>query len=843
FINSYRMPSLFSQRMLRAVVEVTAAANALPTPGQDYNYYSSFPLFKEVMKAESTNIMKMMSRLVAHHIGNKNFFQNEGTDFEEKVDQLTEINDVLLERAGIELDVASGVKRDSDIQLTTVTKKIDTIWNQKNERLKRESSVTLLTAANVTRPQLSFPDKIDNSNSPFVPIIKDKPNALKPLAILVETIDGEETYSHPYEFEIEKFSPTDEQMRPSPRETKPLGETPLELVSTPGALKKVLEELKQHRQIAIDLEHHSFRSFMGFTCLVQVSTWDKDYIIDPLELRGHLHVLNEVTTDPKIVKVLHGSHSDVQWLQRDFGVYIVNLFDTGIAAKLLNYERLSLSYLLKKFEQVESDKRFQLVDWRIRPLPKEMIEYARTDTHYLLSICEKLKEELNNASNEAGNLMKAVWQRSSLLCLKRYEKPILTEESHRNLLKTANKRFNDKQLYALKHIFAWRDRLARELDESTGYVLPNHMLLNICELLPREMQGIVSCCNPCPPLVKQQLNELHQMVLKAREVQLSNPLLDAPKIDIPLPALHVMDFDNMLHVIHDLNIAHEHDEVRLPTLIDENGELLKDSRRAACEFSVPRMARSSLLPQIDRMKEGGASRMIFKSSTGGVLRVITPYERYTRERERMEKEGESLSKLLEEAKREAELKEVDGEDMESSKKEERGEVSNEVSADDAKALESNEPEIIRGNSKKRKRPQPSIPLLGGHETSYGETNTEKLEKNSRKSVPEDFDYNQAISQQNAPQQDSQRNRRGRGNNRGRGGRANNRGATGGGRGRGDFHGNSSKRKQFDDLEDLQDAEGTGSQPRRGSNKKARFRGNKSFTVRGSGRGGSFRGRQ
>jgi len=35
--------------------------------------------------------------------------------------------------------------------------------------------------------------------------------------------------------------------------------------------------------------------------------------------------------------------------------------------------------------------------------------------------------------------------------------------------------------------------------------------------LPREMQGILACCNPIPPLVKQNLNEIHEIILKARE--------------------------------------------------------------------------------------------------------------------------------------------------------------------------------------------------------------------------------------------------------------------------------------------------------------------------------------
>ncbi|VDQ15162.1 unnamed protein product [Trichobilharzia regenti] len=49
--------------------------------------------------------------------------------------------------------------------------------------------------------------------------------------------------------------------------------------------------------------HHSFRSFLGITCLIQISTSDTDYVIDALALRDHLSLLNEVFTDPKIVKV------------------------------------------------------------------------------------------------------------------------------------------------------------------------------------------------------------------------------------------------------------------------------------------------------------------------------------------------------------------------------------------------------------------------------------------------------------------------------------------------------------------------------------------------------------
>lgn len=37
---------------------------------------------------------------------------------------------------------------------------------------------------------------------------------------------------------------------------------------------------------------------------------------------------------------------------------------------------------------------------------------------------------------------------------------------------------------------------------------------------PREPQGIIACCNPVPPLVRQQVNELHLLVQEAREMPL-----------------------------------------------------------------------------------------------------------------------------------------------------------------------------------------------------------------------------------------------------------------------------------------------------------------------------------
>ena len=43
------------------------------------------------------------------------------------------------------------------------------------------ASYNFMAARNVPRPQVKFRDQVDNSNSPFVPRIHSKPNALQPL--------------------------------------------------------------------------------------------------------------------------------------------------------------------------------------------------------------------------------------------------------------------------------------------------------------------------------------------------------------------------------------------------------------------------------------------------------------------------------------------------------------------------------------------------------------------------------------------------------------------------------------------------------------------------------------
>jgi ribonuclease D len=65
----------------------------------------------------------------------------------------------------------------------------------------------------------------------------------------------------------------------------------------------MLDKLRCAKEIAVDLEHHNYRSWAGFLCLMQITTREEDFVIDTIALREEMQELNEVFTDPKIVKV------------------------------------------------------------------------------------------------------------------------------------------------------------------------------------------------------------------------------------------------------------------------------------------------------------------------------------------------------------------------------------------------------------------------------------------------------------------------------------------------------------------------------------------------------------
>eukprot|EP00347_Sterkiella_histriomuscorum_P018705 403344491 len=377
------------------------------------------------------------------------------------------------------------------------------------------------------KSQIQWWTSIDNSYRPFVPTLASKPNSKYPLSEDIVTAQRQiaanpllnrqfqlgdhkqqkdaVSLSHPYYQEIEEFQEEVGNMQTLqeeivPQKYKALEDTPFEFVDDEEKLDEMVKILSGSREIAIDLEHHNHRSYQGFTCLMQISNRTHDYVVDTLKLRQSLGPkLLPLFTDPQITKVLHGADYDVEWLQKDFSLYVVNMFDTGQAARILQKPGFGLAFLLQSYCGVLTDKKYQLADWRQRPIPEEMLKYAREDTHYLLYVYDLMRKELiqnavkQNASNPLS-MYRQVLIKSNQLCQKQYEKPIVKDYNYYMIVGRNKTIQSMKQISVLKMLVKLRDYIARLEDESSQYAIPNHIMFQMGKDLPTTRNQIKDCC-------------------------------------------------------------------------------------------------------------------------------------------------------------------------------------------------------------------------------------------------------------------------------------------------------------------------------------------------------------
>ena len=245
------------------------------------------------------------------------------------------------------------------------------------------------------------------------------------------------------------------------------GTRPFFLIETQQSFDDLIPSLQVQPIIGVDLEGNSLHAFKEKISLIQVSSYDADYIIDPIQVKdiqGFLDILG----DPKVLKVMHGCDFDVVSFKRDYQQHIVNLFDTLIAARFLHYENLGLASLLDQHFGIEIDKKYQKHDWGARPLYQEHLDYARGDTHWLIALYELLARKLKRVG-----LYQASIEESQLLTLKEWVSgPAYARSKGFSRLEPLQQKW-------YRALWELRDEYAQERDVPCFKVLANQYILAV----------------------------------------------------------------------------------------------------------------------------------------------------------------------------------------------------------------------------------------------------------------------------------------------------------------------------------------------------------------------------
>ncbi|KAI0886987.1 ribonuclease H-like domain-containing protein [Annulohypoxylon maeteangense] len=521
------------EKIQSALVATTRLTNQIAA--EDVNFQrTSNPEVEEQLDDASGRLLALASSLLKSSTKSTDIKAPNIEDSDEidvQWSRIVDVVDTLLEKADTCLD-----------EYTGVIKRKAAPTDQPGPSSKKSRSTTLensMRRADITKPQLLFEVKPNNfSTEPWKPILTTKPHALVSFEESLETFKDENQttqYKHPYEAEILELEyPETVFQAKEPIKYQPVEMTAATFVDTFEGVLEMLVELKTATEIAIDTEHHDFRTYTGLLSLMQISTREKDWIVDTLQpWRRKLEVLNEVFADPKIVKVLHGAYMDILWLQRDCGIYIVGLFDTFEAAVALQYPSRGLAYLLKKFVDFDADKRYQLADWRIRPIPEEMFYYARSDTHYLLYIYDMMRNELLEQCSQdpEHGLVRQVLDKSKDTSLRRHETFPYDAEGGQGpsgwfnqLIRYSAGKYSKEQFAVFRALHKWRDEIARREDESTVYIMNMSTLFNIARRMPPDAKALHSLLEPSsPPITKREAFNLSKIINKARVAGANGP--------------------------------------------------------------------------------------------------------------------------------------------------------------------------------------------------------------------------------------------------------------------------------------------------------------------------------
>ena len=252
-------------------------------------------------------------------------------------------------------------------------------------------------------------------------------------------------------------------------------------LDTPDAVERFLAEIAGTREIAVDTEGASFHRFIDRIYLLQVSTRDRDAVIDPLPI-GAPAGLGALIQDPKVQVVFHDADYDLRLLHQDYGWTATNIFDTRIAAQLLGIRAFGLAALLERYFGVKLDKKHQRADWSMRPLTTDMLDYASLDTHWLLELRDRLSDDLERSGRMS-------WAKEEFARLEGTRWP--EEDPALAFMRLKGARdLTRRELAVLRELVQWRDAVAREQDRATFRVVGNESLFEIARVAPADRAAL-----------------------------------------------------------------------------------------------------------------------------------------------------------------------------------------------------------------------------------------------------------------------------------------------------------------------------------------------------------------
>lgn len=336
------------------------------------------------------------------------------------------------------------------------------------------------------------------------------------------------------------------------------------VVADPQALVECCARIEKKTCLGFDTEFVGEETYEPSLCLLQVSTADALYLIDPLSA-GPLDAFWRLLLDPARTVVVHAGREEIRLCRRWGGQSPSNWFDLQIAAGLvgLNYP-MGHGALVYQLLGTQLSKAETLTEWRHRPLSPSQMNYAFDDVRYLLLLWRQLDARLHE-------LNRSDWARQDFARFVTQALPEITREpaaldKWRKLKGLGS--FDRRRLALLREMFRTREALGAEMNRPPRVLVRDDLLVELARRNPKSPNEI----QVVRGMAKRFVQPIWEALERARKLPVDQmPCVEEREQDPPQVGLIV----NLLGAILNGFCAREKLAIGLTATVSDLKELVR----------------------------------------------------------------------------------------------------------------------------------------------------------------------------------------------------------------------------------------------------------------------------
>lgn len=246
-------------------------------------------------------------------------------------------------------------------------------------------------------------------------------------------------------------------------------------VDTCEKLARAVETLRRcSGPFGLDAERASGFKYSQRAYLIQIHRKNSPiYLIDPIAItqEGGLESFEELAAVLSEDEwILHAASQDIPCL-RELGIKPKSLFDTELGSRIAGLARVGLGAVTEHFLKMKLAKEHSAVDWSIRPLHDDWLNYAALDVDVLL----ELRAGVSALLDQQG---KASWAAEEFANIAAMQPREPKADRWRGM--TGMHEIKEPRSLAIaRELWLARETLAEKLDVSPGRLIPDSSIVGL----------------------------------------------------------------------------------------------------------------------------------------------------------------------------------------------------------------------------------------------------------------------------------------------------------------------------------------------------------------------------